>query len=446
MTINSGSRQIGGSPRNNRAWVLNSNRALHLALGKSGWMPLFTNGVARLAAAIVWLSNVHLIRAAKVRAAEIAYKKAVSAFEWSAYLDRIHAAALKQKPKFDAAARIRQQERDRLLAKERENAEAISKRKILRRINESQHRTQKEAEAAGWVRDSKLRAQWVTPKKGVKGIIIHGALYYRPEDLEKVYARTDAKKRRLRLKADAEPAYYRGTRYGDYPVYAESDYEPMPRKMKRIQNPLAHVRRAKARTKAKARRLTNRYPHWRDALPDAAEAMFNLNRYAKHRSCTQENREDIYDMKNRLVRLLYKLGMCESAHLHQVPMPGKPCYGCNGTGKATRKFDRLDYEEEDFDDSDLTCYRCGGSGWYQQPTTFENICFKFSIGGKPYCWHQPKGSVDFEYRLVEASNDWVPDQGAKELTIPRSRLSKAKEVVHYVLAAGEAEAPSSVVA
>lgn len=229
MTIKSESRQMRGSPRNNRAWVSNSNKALHLALGKSGWMPLFTNGVGRLAAAIAWLSEVHLARASKVHAAEIAYKQAVSAIEWSEYLDRIHAAALKQKPKFDAEARTRHQERDQVLVKDREKAEAISERKALRRVNESQFKTQKEAEAAGWVRDSKLRPRWVTPKKGVKGIIIHGALYYRPEDIEKVYARTDAMKRGLRLKADAEPAYYRGTRYGDYPVYAESDYAPVRR-------------------------------------------------------------------------------------------------------------------------------------------------------------------------------------------------------------------------
>lgn len=218
------------------------------------------------------------------------------------------------------------------------------------------------------------------------------------------------------------------------------------RALKRRRNPAVQERRAKARARARDRRLINKYPQWQDALPDAAEAMFNLNRYAKHRSCTQENREDIYDMKNRLVRLLYTLGLCESAHLHQVPMPGKPCYGCNGTGTATRKFERLDFEEEDFDDSDLACYRCGGSGWYQQPTTFEYVCFKFSIGGKPYCWHQPKGSVDFEYQLVEAPNDWVPDQGAKELTMRRARLSKAKEVVRYVLAEGETEVPSSILA
>lgn len=199
------------------------------------------------------------------------------------------------------------------------------------------------------------------------------------------------------------------------------------RALKRKRNPKFKERKARARD----RRFNNRFPNWREALPDAAEAMFNLNRYAKHSSCKRENRTDIYALKNRILKLFHFLGFCETAHLHTVPVLGKRCYSCSGSGYSD--------DNAGFYDIDGICHNCDGSGWYEYPFTAEFVCFKFLVADKHYIWHQPKGSIDFEYQLVDAPTDWVPDKGEKALNIARADLSKAKQVLRFVLKHGEAE-------
>src|SRR5437868_465676 len=54
-------------------------------------------------------------------------------------------------------------------------------------------------------------------------------------------------------------------------------------------------------------RLANRYPDWRQAILPAAEALFNLNRYAKPNSCRRDHKEEIYEVTTDLVRVLYQL-------------------------------------------------------------------------------------------------------------------------------------------
>src|SRR4051812_43590706 len=47
-------------------------------------------------------------------------------------------------------------------------------------------------------------------------------------------------------------------------------------------------------TEKRKTKFANQYKSWRDALPIACEILSNLNRYAKHESCSSKHREEIY--------------------------------------------------------------------------------------------------------------------------------------------------------
>ena len=85
------------------------------------------------------------------------------------------------------------------------------------------------------------------------------------------------------------------------------------------------ARLAEAKATKPARRLeslTRRFPRWRDAIPAAAEAMFNLNRYAKWKACTNDHKNEIYHLKNRFVCLLYEDHLDIGARLHTIEREG----------------------------------------------------------------------------------------------------------------------------
>ncbi len=115
------------------------------------------------------------------------------------------------------------------------------------------------------------------------------------------------------------------------------------------------------------RRFSRKYPTWRDALPDACEALFELNRYAKHESCTSTNREEIYNLKNGLIRLLYEQGFATDFYEHHLKLEAKPCWTCGGTGEY--------WTGED-------CRKCGGTGDYLSAKTVFFLVFKFAIGAR----------------------------------------------------------------
>jgi hypothetical protein len=185
----------------------------------------------------------------------------------------------------------------------------------------------------------------------------------------------------------------------------------------------AAVAAARARTErqrlgrqaAPARRLEayrRKYPDWRDALPAAAEALFNLNRYAKRRSCQADHRAWIYGLKTGFLRLLCRLGLATEAKVHAVPREGKPCFAYHGG--------------ED-------CERCDGTGWYVLPGPQEFIAFRFEVGGTPFAWHQPRELVDWPVELRDDAEPWEPEGGAKPVALPAREFAAAKDLLQFVL-------------
>lgn len=162
-----------------------------------------------------------------------------------------------------------------------------------------------------------------------------------------------------------------------------------------------------------------KYASIESALPDACEAMLNLNRYAKHRECLSSETDEIYDIKYGLVRALYATGHCIECVEQQTP--GKTCYNCDGTGNEA-----VNLVAEDWYD----CNRCGGSGWYHKPSTL--LRFTFKVAGVPYCWHVPSENVEFSYALTANGLPWEESSEDKPIALPLSKFPEAKALVRWV--------------
>jgi len=147
------------------------------------------------------------------------------------------------------------------------------------------------------------------------------------------------------------------------------------------------------RTLAEARAWVNH-----NGLPLVADCIYRLNRFAPD---AYPYRSAIYQLKNRFVRQLYLLGLCQSASLQRQHMV---CWSCGGTG-----------EFNDWDE----CRKCDGTGVYATHTLYK---FVFNINGHRYSWHQPERLVDWPVALT------TPDKGEyladpKPITLDREQAS-----------------------
>jgi hypothetical protein len=189
-----------------------------------------------------------------------------------------------------------------------------------------------------------------------------------------------------------------------------------------------------ARREAREAKITRRFCSWKDALLPACEAMFNLNRYAKHDSC--RSREEIYDLKNQLVALLYQQGACIECLAHERHLPEKICRACDGTGVSERD-PYLDEIEEDFGvelvgNTDEKCLRCRGTGIYLPAKTLRDIAFKFMVCGRMFAWHQPDDLIDFEYEISATEQGCPAEENPLEMSTAKMR--EGKVIIRYVLA------------
>ncbi|MCQ3977664.1 MAG: hypothetical protein DPW09_29910 [Anaerolineae bacterium] len=157
------------------------------------------------------------------------------------------------------------------------------------------------------------------------------------------------------------------------------------------------------------------------AITDAAQAMFNLNRYVKHETCSARNRREIYGLKNDLIRWLYEAGFCREAYLHLKELEAQECWNCSGTRVAY-------YDDYGVD----TCRRCRGTGIYRGKRTLKFVVFRFFINEQPFSWHQRFEDVDFEVKFT-GDQQQMPEIEIKELEIPQRKLTEAKALVKWFL-------------
>ena len=192
----------------------------------------------------------------------------------------------------------------------------------------------------------------------------------------------------------------------------------------------ARGRRGGAPPKDYASIFAKRYddsPH--GALADACDALFNLNRYTRHSTCSAANRGKILDLKTKLIECLYRLErFTDRVEKLTRRLPAKMCFRCNGTRDVPR--DRC------YDDSDSLCERCGGTGEFAPAREVASFVFTFTVQGRQYTWMQPDHVMTFVPR-VEATrqDDGKPRELDKTLNVPRNKLAEAKALVLYALGA-----------
>jgi hypothetical protein len=167
-------------------------------------------------------------------------------------------------------------------------------------------------------------------------------------------------------------------------------------------------------------RFARRYPSWEDAIPDVAEALFALNRYAKYVSCRRSHRREIYMLKSEILRLLYDAGYCLSASKHREK-EWDECWECEGTGQ---------------DEFGEPCSKCQGSGvWWRFHGIREYICFRFAISGRQYCWHQPATRVTWSVALTEPDKETDLNREEKPVPLASRKFAESKSLIRWVLAA-----------
>lgn len=132
------------------------------------------------------------------------------------------------------------------------------------------------------------------------------------------------------------------------------------------------------------------------ALSHTAEQMFRLNVTARNLR-RHPLTDQIYELKNVLIKYLYQHGYCVEVKLHSQK---RICHACNGTG--------VYYTGED-------CWKCDGTGIFAVTQLY---AFRFDIHGKRYAWHQLRKLVDYPITLTDAQpGSFVEPTPKDELTL-----------------------------
>ena len=167
--------------------------------------------------------------------------------------------------------------------------------------------------------------------------------------------------------------------------------------------------------------FASRFGAPREALPAACEAMFNLNRYTRHSTCSDAHRQEIFDLKTELIEHLYERErFTDRVEKLMRRLPEKECFRCEGSGN----------------DGHADCEKCDGTGVFAEARDVASYEFSFTVEGQHYTWMQPDRVVTFEPRVEETRpDDGKPRELETTLNIPRTKLAEAKALVRYALSA-----------
>ena len=164
--------------------------------------------------------------------------------------------------------------------------------------------------------------------------------------------RTQLRADRLFLPPDVQPVALMQAHYDTYKLYRRADALPMaPKRERHDYTP----------------DFTRRYPTRRAAYLQACEACFELNKYAKHATCSRAHQTLIYDLKTRFVAKLWREGFCTGAIQAETPRHQHTCWECDGEG----------------------CYRCNMTGIFRESGGKPFWALRFVVDGKTFAWHQP---------------------------------------------------------
>ncbi len=195
------------------------------------------------------------------------------------------------------------------------------------------------------------------------------------------------------------------------------------------QTPSAQAQRDEERRAKFARRYSN--PS--DALPAACAGLLSLNRYAKHATCSRNNREEIYRLKTGLLHRLIDEGLLVTASLHRSA--DQLCDRCGGSGTYyTETYTRLTYrghyDHPYVEEYDATCRRCQGSRRRKGRTYY---VLRFAVAGQTYCWHTPQDEFGRVVPLTDATPATYDGAEEKPLEMSRSRFAEVKALLRWVI-------------
>jgi hypothetical protein len=187
------------------------------------------------------------------------------------------------------------------------------------------------------------------------------------------------------------------------------------------------VRLAKANSRRRGKdytpALAKKYGIPSTGLPDAAEALFSLNRYAKHDTYSAKHQREIYELKNSFVAQLIDHGHLLGWGIHEIVQPPRvlECYCVSRYGE-------------------YGCHRCHYTGGVHRTLPMRTLSFvvlRFSVGGKTYTWHQPDdlvtvGFADKAPKIDTTGDDWSPERD-KPIEMPRSKFAHAKALIRWVM-------------
>ncbi len=149
-------------------------------------------------------------------------------------------------------------------------------------------------------------------------------------------------------------------------------------------------------------------------VPDLARTLFELNRFAKHPTCSLRDRDHIYDLKHDVMSFLYCDGYSTDCYLHTTILPAKSCFTCDGWGYVCEQF---------------KCAVCHGTGLYLPAKQLVFVVFHFLIGEERYCWHTPKELITFQYQITKEPAEYNLSEELKPVNLPTK--SKSIELLEW---------------
>lgn len=231
-------------------------------------------------------------------------------------------------------------------------------------------------------------------------------VYWRWNTVPAVLAtRTQLKEERLQVSTGVQPVALKKSRHPsrEFALYRREDAVPLPPKVERKPRNYYTL-------------FEKRYSDRHAVLKDAAKALFNLNRYAKHETCSALHRELINALKNQFVHHLWQVGYCtEAIHIRSMTIENE-CYRCEGEGVLW---------------SGNSCPKCNGTGIYRTQTR-SYWAFRFVVDGCGYAWHQPEHLAGWAHPIGEQKQHDVESE-EKPVAPPSARFAEAKALVAWVL-------------
>lgn len=113
----------------------------------------------------------------------------------------------------------------------------------------------------------------------------------------------------------------------------------------------------------------------------AAEWMYRLNVFARSVGGRHPIIDQIYGLKNALIKYFYQHGYAREVKLH---LQKRLCHACDGTGMSWSGND---------------CWKCDGTGVFAVVRLY---AFRFRINGHSFAWHQLEKLIDYPVQLTEA--------------------------------------------